>query len=142
MRNASRSIILTLASLLLVSMGVVALANPSPLVGSWTGVEPDGSEVHITIGGDGHFHLRDNGGQICEDEGLDKVPVTLNGTGEFEDEGQTLHTDSTTILCYTRDGHGVVEVGETEAGVWTYDAANDNLLTPDCYWRTGSENDC
>ncbi|MDH3308299.1 MAG: hypothetical protein OEO77_12375 [Acidimicrobiia bacterium] len=107
-----RTIVVLLSALLLVAGFAPAAAAPpdNPFVGSWESDDdfPGGDLSHswLQIGGNGHFHLRDNAATVCLNTGFGFVPATFTGFGEITGTDPWTFSGTGELYCYTRDGRG------------------------------------
>jgi len=111
-RLMRRTIVVLLSALLLVAGFAPAAAAPpdNPFVGSWESDDdfPGGDLSHswLQIGGNGHFHLRDNAATVCLNTGFGFVPATFTGFGEITGTDPWTFSGTGELYCYTRDGRG------------------------------------
>ncbi len=116
-------------------------AGVNPFVGSWESVDPDpdNSHVRLQIGATGNWHLRDEQGSVCLNNGFGFVPATAQGTGEFT-SADTYEARDGDIYCYPRDGRGRQYVLTAAGGDYAYWPESDVIIDQfgTCWWRTGT----
>ena len=119
---------------------VDARDGANPFVGAWESVDPapDNSHVRLQIGGTGNWHLRDEQGSVCLNNGFGFVPVTARGTGEFT-SADTYEADAGDIYCYPGDGRGRQFVVASPAVRYAYWPETDVMIDAfgTCWWRSG-----
>ncbi len=139
--------VLAVAGLMLALAAAPAVGGPNPFVGAWESMDPppDSSHVRLQIGGSGMWHLRDEAGTVCLNNGYGFVPATARGTGTFTSI-DTYQADAGDIYCYPRDGQGRQFVFSGGGGDFAYWPDTDVLVDAFgvCWWRsgTGSPSDC
>ncbi len=141
------AIVLVLSVMTLVVASLPAAGAPpnNPFVGSWESDDdfPGGDFSHswLQIGGNGHFHLRDNGATVCELTGFGFVPGSINGFGEITNDDPLTFVGTGDLYCHTRDGRGrqlaVPSLGVSVA----FDPVTGTLDTDgfNCWYRSGSD---
>lgn len=121
--------------------GAVAAADVNPFIGSWESIDPapDSSHVRLQIGGSGHWHLRDEQGTVCLNNGFGFVPATARGVGEFT-SADTYEAAGGDIYCHPRDGQGRQFVFTGPDIGYAYWPDTDILIDDFgvCWWRSGT----
>lgn len=142
MRRRGR-LVLGLVGVLLMFAATPAPADvgPNPFVGSWESFDPypDNSHVRIQIGSAGNWHLRDEAGSVCLNNGLGFVPASARGTGVFT-SADTYQADPGDIYCYPRDGGGRQFVVTGPSVGYAYWPDTDVIIDDFgvCWWRSGT----
>lgn len=140
------TIVVVCGALLLMAGVAPAVAAPpdNPFVGSWESDDDfpggDFSHVWLQFGGNGFFHLRDEGASVCLNEGFGFVPATISGFGEIVDDDPWTFTGTGDLYCYTRDGRGRQLVFADLGQTFVYDPGTDTLPSDfNCFYRSGSD---
>lgn len=144
-RVGPRAIAMGALFVLLVALVAPAGATPpnNPFVGSWESDDdfPGGdlSHVRLQIGGNGHFHLRDDAATVCMNEGFGFVPATTSGFGEITNRDPWTFSGTGDLYCHTRDGRGRQLLAADFPMEVAYDPLTDTLPSDfNCYYRSGS----
>jgi len=97
-RQLKISVVIVVGSLFLSSVSAVA-AGPSPFVGHWEGIDIDGSDIRLTIGGppDGPFQITWTESYISFCDGEAGI---LRGTGELNPEDPDLLETEMWVECF------------------------------------------
>ncbi len=110
------------AAALLFTGAAPAGAVPSPFTGTWVGVDIDGSNLRLTIGGGPSpiVNLYDDGATVCSVNVPPDVPARARGMGGIS--GDTLFSNPT-VFCLTP---APVDIGQFE---YNLTAQPDGTLT-------------
>ena len=100
----------------------------NPFIGTWFGVDVDGSDYEMVILGSGVVDTTDTSAGSCRNSGFPGASWSFNGTGVFELGEDPKFIPRGTTYCHPADDESIVITARTDRGSFTYVAAVDSIV--------------